>query len=286
MPMQYTSPLPLLLAGIAFCTQAFAGGPVASIANSANASIVDPAVSGPNGKIEGIYGAINSNYLRGGAASFSLPMGQHYGAQIDASYLRAFEADIYGAGGHFFTRNPAKGLFGLATGFQHSTDFTDVLVGFEGELYLRRLTLGAFVGYNHADLHVIPGLIPNLATQIDFVAVRLFATAYLTENLALTAEYQNRFERNFYLARLEYLTPIKGMAVFVEGGLGYNDHKYIMGGLRFYLGGSGSLIHRHRNDDPANINSVFTGTHGAALSNTRPTSGAGGPPPPPPPPPP
>lgn len=285
--MQYKKPLPLFLAGIAFCSLAYAGEPAASSANSANASITDPAVSGPNGKIEGIYGAINSNYLRGGAASYTLPIGQRYGAQIDASYLRAFETDIYGAGGHFFTRNPAKGLFGLATGFQHSTDFTDVLVGLEGEFYMRRMTLGAFVGYNHADMHVAPVFIPNLANQTDFVAARLFATVYLTDNLALTAEYQNRFERNFYLARFEYLTPIKGMALFVEGGLGDNNHKHLMGGLRFYFGGSDTLINRHRKEAPASINTAFSGTYGAALSGkaTLPkvASGPAAPPPPPPP---
>ena len=232
-------------------------------------------MSGPNGKIAGIYGAINQSYVRGIEGSYSIPVGQSYGAQLDGSYIRGFETDIYGAGGHFFRRNPAKGLFGLAVGAQHSTDFTDILAGFEGELYLRSLTLGAFVGYNNADTHVVPSFIPNLVNQRDFVAVRLFATAYLTENLAFTAEYQNRFEKSFYIARLEYLTPIKNVALFVDGGLGENNYRHLMGGVRFYFGGSSTLKERHRKDDPENINNIFRGTSGAAGAGG---GGGGGPP--------
>ena len=40
-------------------------------------------------------------------------------------------------------------------------------------------------------------------------AARLYATAYLTENLAFTAEYQNRFERNFYIARPMVISDAK-----------------------------------------------------------------------------
>lgn len=242
---------------------AHAGAPVASIASAANSPVVEPAVSGLNGKIEGIYGAIHESYVRGTAASVSLPVGHQYGLQLDGSYLRAFEADVIGFGGHFFRRDPAKGLFGLAVGAQHSTDFTDVLAGFEGELYLGDITLGAFVGYNNADTHVIPAFIPGLVNQRDYVAVRLYATLYLMDNLSLTAEYQNRFERSFFMAGVEYQTPINGLALFVNGGVGENDYTHIMGGARFYIGGSSTLKDRHRKDDPDNINSVFTGTYGA-----------------------
>jgi len=262
----------LALSILAIGSSVHAGAPAASIANSANASVIEPAVSGLNGKIDGIYGAVNQSYMRGVSGSVSVPVGQKYGAQLDGSYIHGFETDIYGVGGHFFRRNPAKGLLGLAFGGLHSTDFTDILVGVEGELYFKSITLGTFIGYNNADAHVPPAFIASLARGRDFIAARLYATAYLTENLAFTAEYQNRFERNFYIARLEYLTPVKGLALFADAGLGDNNYRHLMGGVRFYFGGSNTLKDRHRKDDPDNINNAFSGSAGAGMSGQGPTN--------------
>ncbi len=91
---------------------AFAGTPAPTIAASAN----EPAVSAINGKLDGFYGAVNHNYLRGTAGTVSLPVGQRFGLQLDGLFARGFGTDIFGYGGHFFTRNPSKGLFGLAFG--------------------------------------------------------------------------------------------------------------------------------------------------------------------------
>ena len=165
-----------------------AGAPAASIANSANASVIEPAVSGLNGKIDGIYGAVNQSYMRGVSGSVSVPVGQKYGAQLDGSYIHGFETDIYGVGGHFFRRNPAKGLLGLAFGGLHSTDFTDILVGVEGELYFKNITLGTFIGYNNADVHVPPAFLPSLARSRYFIAAPPHPTRHLTENLPFTPD--------------------------------------------------------------------------------------------------
>lgn len=242
---------------------AFAGTPAPTIAAAAD----EPAVSALNGKIDGFYGAVNHNYLRGTAGTVSLPVGQRYGLQLDGLFARGFGTDIFGYGGHFFTRNPSKGLFGLAFGGLHSTDFNDLLVGVEGELYFNKFTVGGFVGYNNYDTRVLSTFASRTNTQRDFIAARLFAAVYPVDNLMISVEWQNRFGKNFYILGLEYQTPLRGVALFVDGGLGDNHYRQIIGGVRIYFGGEKTLKDRHRKDDPENIGGIFGGTSGAGIGS-------------------
>ncbi len=242
---------------------AFAGAPTSTIAASAD----EPAVSAVNGKIDGLYGAVNHNYLRGAAGTISIPVGQRFGLQLDGLYARGFGTDILGYGGHFFTRNPSKGLFGLAVGGTHSTDFNDLLAGIEGELYFNKFTIGGFVGYNNYDTRVLSTFASCVNTQRDFAAARLFAAIYPVDNLMISAEWQNRFGKNFYVIGLEYQTPLRGVALFVDGGVGDNNYRQVLGGVRLYFGGNKSLKDRHRKDDPENMGSTFGGTSGAGIAS-------------------
>ena len=258
-------------------SSAFAGESAKSIQAAANQSVIEPAVSGINGKIDVNYGAVNNSYTRGTAGSVSLPLGQSYGLQLDALYQHGMETDIYGLGGHIFTRRPDKGMLGLAFGGNESTDFTDLLVGVEGEYYFSKITLGGFVGYNNFDSHIIPTFSTNLATKTNFVAGRIYAAIYPMDNLMLRLEYQNRFERNFFVAHLEYQTPVRGVALFLDGGLGDNSYSHLMGGVRIYFGGNKSLKDRHRKDDPSNINSaIINSATGAISSPVKASNGGGG----------
>lgn len=241
----------------------FAGTPAPSIAASAD----EPAVSAVNGKLDGFYGAVNHNYLRGTAGTVSLPVGQRFGLQLDGLFARGFGTDIFGYGGHFFTRNPAKGLLGLAFGGLHSTDFNDVLAGVEGELYFNKFTVGGFVGYNNYDTRVLSTFASRVNTERDFIAARLFAAVYPVDNLMISAEWQNRFGKNFYIVGLEYQTPLRGVALYVDGGLGDNHYRQLIGGVRIYFGGDKTLKDRHRKDDPESINTSFGGTSGAGVGS-------------------
>ncbi|MFM2169742.1 MAG: hypothetical protein RIS79_4113 [Verrucomicrobiota bacterium] len=254
------------LSSLALVVVSHAGTPSApTIAAAAD----QPAVSGLNGKVDSFYGAVNRSYIRGTNAALSLPVGQNYGLQLDGLYARGFETDIYGYGAHFFRRDPSKYLLGLAAGAIQSTDFNDVLVGVEGELYFKHFTLGAFAGYNNFDTRVPSAFAPRVNTSRDFVAARVYAAAYPIDNLMISAEWQNRFGKNFCIVGLEYQTPVRGMSVFVDGGLGDNDFRQLTGGLRIYFGGDKPLKARHRQDDPENITSIFSGTGGAAISGPR-----------------
>jgi len=218
-----------------------------------------------NGKLDFHYGSVNDTYTRGVGGAISLPVGQRYGVQLDGLYARAAESDIYGYGAHFFTRRPSKGLFGLASGGLTSTDFTDFVVGLEGEYYLDKITLGAFVGYNNYDTHsATPLMGGRLANEQNFVAARLYAAIYPVDDLVIRLGYENRYARNFYTAHIEYQTPVSGLALYVDGILGDNNFYTLVGGVRYYFGTKKSLKARHRQDDPQSLpgSLLYTGIAG------------------------
>ena len=239
--------------------------PVPSIANAASL----PAVSGLNGKLDANYGAINRSSTRGLAGSITVPIGHSFGAQFDGLYQHGFSTNIFGLGTHLFTRDPGKGLLGLAFSGMASNKFTDMIVGGEGEYYLKQFTLGAVAGYDNYTTRV-PTLFPGLATHQSFVAARVYAAVYPMDDLMVRFEYQNRFNHNFYIAHVEWQTPKSGVAIYADGGVGDNGYAHLLGGIRIYFGGSKPLKDRHRQDDPSNINSSFIGTNSGGSTNTAP----------------
>lgn len=263
------NPVILLCAAIVlFAEVTTMGGELGKeVRTSVAESAVEPAVSSINGKIDTNYGAVNGSYTRGVSGSLSIPIDHSYGFQLDSLFEHGMESDIYGVGGHLFTRRPDKGLLGFAFADTVSTDYSDLIAGVEGEYYLDKVTLGAFVGYNNYDTHIIPTFDVDLDKKTDYVAGRLYAAIYPTDNVMLRLEYQNRFEHSFYIAHLEYQTPVRGLALFVDGGIGDHDYSHFVGGVRLYVGGDKSLKDRHRKDDPSNINSVFLNTGMAGSSN-------------------
>lgn len=238
-------------------------------------SLIEPAVSSLNGKVDAYYGDVNGEDTYGLGASISLPIGERYGFQFDSLYANALDNDVYGLGGHLFTRRPDVGLLGLAFAMADSSDYSDGLIGVEGERYFDKVTLGGFVGYNNFDTHIIPAFNPGIANEKDYVAGRLFAAIYPTDDLMIRLEYQHRFDLNFFIANIEYQTPIRGLSLFADGGLGENDYSHLIGGVRIYFGGDKSLKDRHRKDDPSNILTDFINTGLTGGSNNQ-----GGPVPP------
>ncbi|MFZ2281530.1 MAG: hypothetical protein WAW39_27275 [Prosthecobacter sp.] len=272
-----------LLAALAVTsvTQIHAGSPPPQgIAAAAS----EPAVSAINGKLDANYGAINRASTRGVAGSLSVPLGHRFGAQFDGLYQHGFSTNIYGVGTHFFARDPGKGLIGLASSWTTSQKFTDVIVGMEGEYYFDKVTLGTVVGWNNYDSHVNTTF-PGLVDHQNFVAARVYAAIYPMDDLMVRLEYQSRFNHNFYVAHVEWQTPVSGVAVFADAGVGDNNYAHVMGGVRVYFGGSKPLKDRHRKDDPSNMGSTFLSTNSAGSTDVG-EAPAGGPPPPPPPPPP
>jgi len=267
--MKHTLSLPLLaLLACTAVTQIHAGAPVASPSGKGIvAAASEPAVSGVNGKLDANYGAINRSSTRGIGGTISVPLGHRFGAQFDGIYQHGFSTNIYGLGTHFFARDPSKGLIGLAFSGTISQKFTDVIVGVESEYYFKKVTLGAVAGWDNYDSHVATTF-PGLATHQNFVAARVYAAIYPMDDLMVRIEYQSRFNHNFYMAHVEWQTPVNGVAVFADGGVGENGYAHLMGGVRVYFGGSKPLKDRHRKDDPSNIGSTFIGPSSAGSTNT------------------
>lgn len=271
-PRLPTLPLLALIAATSL-THLRAGTPAPSIAAAAS----EPAVSAINGKLDANYGAINRNSTRGIAGTLSIPVGHDYGLQLDALYQHGFSTNMYGLGGHFFTRDPGKGLLGLAFAGTTSQKFTDAMVGLEGELYLGQFTLGLFAAYDNYNSRVATTF-PGLLGQRSFAATRLYMAVYPMDNLMIRLEHQNRFNNNFYMAHVEWQTPLKGVAIYADAGIGANNYAHVLGGVRIYFGGDKTLIARHRQDDPDNFNTAFLGTNSAGSTDTAsiPNGGGGG----------
>ena len=267
--MKTKTTLPLLaLLAVTAVTQIHAGSPVStSSGKGIVAAASEPAVSAINGKLDANYGAINRSSTRGLAGTISVPLGHSFGAQFDGLYQHGFSTNIYGVGTHFFARDPGKGLIGLAFSGMTSQKFTDVIVGMEGEYYFKNVTLGAVAGWDNYDSHVATTF-PGLVNHQNFVAARVYAAVYPMDDLMVRMEYQSRFNHNFYIAHVEWQTPVNGVAVFADGGVGDNGYAHLMGGVRVYFGGSKPLKDRHRKDDPSNIGSTFIGPNSAGSTNT------------------
>lgn len=240
------------------------------------------AVSALNGKIDAAYGTIHDTSSRAISATISAPVGDYFGVQIDTLYQKVAERDFYGLGGHFFTRKSSQGLLGLIVGGIRSNAVSNVTIGIEGEWYLDYFTVGGIVGYDSVmkSGSVISTYSPRLNTQRDFVLANLYAAVYPLPDLMLRFEWTNRLSRNFYDVTVEYQTPVDGLAIFGDVGVGDADFFQLLGGVRYYFGGKKSLKARHREDDPENfLNGVTGGSSlmtGAGQNSTPPGGGGGG----------
>lgn len=221
--------------------------------------VILPAVSGVNGKVElgGGYEWGDRRFLDHAfgtvGGSLSLPIGQQFGAQIDATVLHARGEAAGTVGGHLFWRNPATALVGVyADGFTTKVprgDLTFGRVAGEAELYLDRVRLSALAGVEYGD---------RIRTRAFVDAVASF---YIQDDLRLYAGFRHSFAGNQGRGGVEYQLPAStgwgNVALFAEGRVGENEYAAAMAGVRVYFGQQKSLMRRHREDDPE----VWTSQH-------------------------
>ena len=232
------------------------------------------AVDGVNGKVEALGGAYTSKGLYGAAGSLSVPLGQQFGAQIDAT-AADFNKRFFGViGGHLFWRDPRKGLLGITGDYLNWDQFGGVHVGHfggEGEAYLGRVTLRGVAGVEWGNNKVVSTtgtistavtggtlftttttpMLGNVSRFYDRVAVDY----YFTDNWRGTIGHRYTSGTHKLTFGTEYAFALnRGMmaSLFGEGRVGEGSKNYgVWGGLRVYFGKSDkSLIRRHREDDP------------------------------------
>ena len=205
------------------------------------------AVSGLNGKLEAAGGATDlgdgddwDGAFRG-IGSVSFPLGCMFGAQFDAGVLDNGDDTGVGLMGHFFLRDPTSHLLGVAVSYQSNDGDHVWRVGPEAELYLGNVSLEAWAGFED----------PEDGDNDFFAAID--AGYYFTEDFRLSLGYRRSFDVDAARISAEYLTTALDtpVSLFAEGTFGEDDYASVMGGVRFYLGGSSkSLMQRHREDDP------------------------------------
>ena len=243
-----------------------------------------PAVDGFNGKVSLQYSYFNVDgadahaNIYGGEASFSVPLGQRFGAQFDfgASIIdipglpSEVSVTMLGAGGHLFWRNPDVALLGVYADVNQLklSDGTDSLsvsfyrAGAEAEVYIDRFSLEGFAGMQWAD-----------GGDTSVFTGDLTAAFYPIDDLRFDASIIRNFDITYGRVGVEYQADFNGFrpTMFANAtfGDGFQNYK---AGLRFYFGGSEqkSLIRRHREDDPRSRILDFSGLGGLELDNDDP----------------
>jgi hypothetical protein len=258
------------LAAIVFC-----------FASDAALAQQGPAVSGLNGKIEFDAGALSlptPNFMARAAGTLTVPLGDRFGFQADASIASApgFTAS---AALHLFTRDPQAYLIGGTLGLIRTPGAYVVAAGPEAELYLDRWTLEAWAGVSitrptaPTPVRVGPFLMADLAY-------------YLSDNARLSVGISSLDGYSAIQVGGEYLFDAFEMPVALTGEtrIGQDGVWRGMIGLRAYIGGENkTLIRRQREDDPADRGSaLYTAVGGSTLMGTGstppPSAGSSAPP--------
>lgn len=190
--------------------------------------------------------------LYGGSASFSVPLTERFGLQVDGMTGHYGGDQFYIVAGHLFWRDPSVGLLGafgshtmLDRGPWQEIGVDSGLyanrIGVEGELYLGAYTLEARVGQESGDID-------------DKFFAELDAEWYASPDLKFSAGWRHSGGGDALALGTEYLLPGEfaggRSALFAEGRFGNDDNSAVWGGLRVYFGQSQTLIDKHRYDDP------------------------------------
>ena len=210
------------------------------------------AVAEPNGKIEigggwadlDSFGTDTSYY---GAGSFSIPLGDTFGAQVDFAATHMFGETAVGGAAHVFTRNPDSYLLGAYGGYADFGNASGAWIGPEAEVYLGNISLEATGGYFNVN--------PDIGASQDKAFAFVDAGLYATDNLRFTVGASSVAGFESAHAGMEWLLTDVGMPLsFKTNAQIGEDHFYnLTAGLSFYFGGPDkSLIRRHREDDPRN----------------------------------
>lgn len=221
-----------------------------------------PAVDGVNWKAGGLGGTLADRALYAFQGSYSLPLGNTYGLQLDGIAGSYDDRFVGAAAAHLFTRDPSRGLLGLFASVTHWDRFGGLNVGHfagEFEVYYGRWTLQAVAGVETGNSG--SQTIGNLIESFD-IPTRFFDKVnlayYLNDNWKAFVGHRYVGGKNALALGSEYAFRINGPmmgSLFVEGRIGEEDFKGVWGGLRFYAAQKDkTLIQRHRQDDPIEWN--------------------------------
>jgi len=238
-----------------------------------------PAVSAVNGKIEfdaGMLSLPSPAFMGRAAGTLTVPVGDRFGLQVDASIASA-PGLTSSAALHVFTRDPASYLIGGTLGVIRTPGATVFAAGPEAELYFDQWTIEAWAGLSYARPTAGPDRVaPLVMANLGY---------YLSDNARLTVGVSSLDGYTAVQLGGEYLLydfdlPI---SVTAETRIGQDGAWRGLIGLRGYLGPEDkTLIRRHREDDPADRGAaLYTAAGGKTIGGvgslapapSRPSSG-------------
>jgi hypothetical protein len=205
-----------------------------------------PAVSGVNGKVSIQGGQMKGKGASSADAVLSLPVGHSFGVQIDGSIGDFLGSSYSGVGGHFFWRDPSRGLVGLVGANQRLGGTDSQRYGAEGEAYLNNFTLGVRLGQQEGD-------IPH--GNYSGVGARWYANENFVVNAGFDHSPGGTDTTGIGMEWQPTTWGVPGLSVFARasrstGAFGANAATI---GVRYYLDESRSLIQRHRTQDPESV---------------------------------
>ncbi len=238
----------------------------------------DRAVSAPVLTVDGSAGSIGGSASGFFGATGTVPVGDHFGAQLDLSLGQSDARGQGGTAGHFFARDPAAGLIGATAMWSRIGGWNVYRYGVEGEAYLGDFTVAPSGGVQRGD-----------ANQGTTGYGTLDLSWYTTPDLKLSVGGTGFSNFRTGFAGVEW-QPDQSMplSLFANAGAGNRGPGFALAGLRFAFGaGSSSLKDRNRHGDPENIVSFINATGGGSLgasaqaiatstTQTTPSGGGGG----------
>ena len=234
-----------------FTYSLFASSSWAAAQSPAYTPLADlPAVAEANGKLsaEGGIGGARGIPTRGQgvlSGSFTLPLLQSFGFQMDGAAATLNNLFVGGTGVHLFWRDPKTALVGATGGVFSVGGATFGRFGGETDLYVNDFaTLSAGIGYQTGATSA-KAIIPKGAYG------KLGATFYPEPNLAISLSASRNPGVWGGNAEIEYQPAgWKSVSLFANTSIAEHREFSAKAGARIYFGSSKTLIRRHREDDP------------------------------------
>jgi len=230
-----------------------------SVAGAASAD--EKAVSAPVLTVDSSAGSVGGSASEYFSATGTVPLGDHFGLQLDGALGRSDDRSQGGSGGHIFWRDPSLAMVGATTMWSRIGGWNVFRHGLEAEGYLDDYTLSSSAGIQRGDANK-----GSSSSGYGSLALSLYAH----DDLKLTlggAGFSN--SRTGYSVVEWKPNDAMPWTLYGVAGAGNMGPGFALVGTRYTFGNGGTgLKDRDRHGDPENIVSFTNvGGGGSALTS-------------------